>query len=261
MDKVAFAVHAHPDDIEFVMAGTLILLRDRGWQIHYMTLADGNCGSAVTGPEETARLRAREAKEAAVELGATFHDSITHDMEVFYTTELLRKLAAKIREVSPDIVLVPSPEDYMEDHMNTSRLAVSAAFTKGMPNYLTDPPTKPIDKDLSVYHAMPHGLRDGLGRKVRPDFLIDISNVIQSKEDALSMHRSQKEWLDKSQGFDSYLNTMREMSAEVGKLVSPVIGFAEGWRRHSHLGFSASDSDPLSIELQHVLKEVSSLNS
>ena len=42
--KVAFAIAAHPDDIEFYMAGTLLLLRERGWAIHYMTLSTGSCG-------------------------------------------------------------------------------------------------------------------------------------------------------------------------------------------------------------------------
>lgn len=40
--KVAIAIHAHPDDIEFVMAGTLLLLRMHGRELHYMTLSDDN---------------------------------------------------------------------------------------------------------------------------------------------------------------------------------------------------------------------------
>ena len=45
MTKRAMAIAAHPDDIEFMMAGTLILLKESGYEIHYMTLSDGNCGS------------------------------------------------------------------------------------------------------------------------------------------------------------------------------------------------------------------------
>ena len=41
----AFAIAAHPDDIEFYMAGTLLLLKKAGYAIHYMTLASGSCGS------------------------------------------------------------------------------------------------------------------------------------------------------------------------------------------------------------------------
>ena len=45
--KVAMAVAAHPDDIEFYMAGTLLLLREAGYEVHYMTLASGSCGSRI----------------------------------------------------------------------------------------------------------------------------------------------------------------------------------------------------------------------
>ena len=41
----ALAVAAHPDDIEFYMAGTLLLLKKAGCEIHYMTVANGSCGS------------------------------------------------------------------------------------------------------------------------------------------------------------------------------------------------------------------------
>lgn len=60
----------------------------------------------------------------------------------------------------------------------------------------------------------------------------------------LGFHKSQKEWLDKSQGIDSYLKTMKDMSAEMGKN-SMKYRYAEGWRRHSHLGFSSVEIMPL----------------
>ena len=55
---------------------------------------------------------------------------------------------------------------------------------------------------------------------------------------------SQKHWLDVSQGMDSYLISMDEASKKVGAL-SGQFEYAEGWRRHLHLGFSAQDIDPL----------------
>jgi hypothetical protein len=60
----------------------------------------------------------------------------------------------------------------------------------------------------------------------------------------LACHQSQRKWLDSSQGLDSYLAAMRDMSAEVGRW-SGRFAFAEGWRRHSHLGFAARERDPL----------------
>src|SRR5262245_20938161 len=137
--RVAIAIAAHPDDIEFLMAGTLLLLGERGWELHYMTVSSGNCGSMTMGPEKTRRVRRAESKEAARLLGAEYHKSLTDDLEIVYDVRTLRRLAAVMREVGPNILLVPSPQDYMEDHTNTSRLAVTAAFVRGMPNFRTTP--------------------------------------------------------------------------------------------------------------------------
>lgn len=239
-----FAVHAHPDDIEFTMAGTLFLLRKAGCTVHYMTVARGDAGSMGTDREETARIREREARNAAFFLGASFHPSVANDLEIMYTNDLVLRLLATVREVAPDIMLIASPQDYMEDHMNASRLAVTAAFCRAMPNVISIPPRPPAAKDVVLYHAMPHGLRDGLRRLIVPDFYVDITPVFDRKESMLALHESQKLWLDRTQGMDSYLAAMRDMSAEVGRM-SGKFSFAEGWRRHNYLGLSAREFDPL----------------
>ncbi|MFZ4593238.1 MAG: PIG-L family deacetylase, partial [Verrucomicrobiaceae bacterium] len=52
----ALAITAHPDDIEFVAAGTLLLLKEKGWDIHYFNVSRGNCGSVQHDSETTARI-------------------------------------------------------------------------------------------------------------------------------------------------------------------------------------------------------------
>jgi hypothetical protein len=136
----------------------------------------------------------------------------------------------------------------MEDHMITSRLAVTAAFARGMPNFRTSPGRAAVTQPISVYHAMPHGLRDGLRRRVEAGAFANTESVHETKRCALACHRSQKEWLDVSQGMDSYLRAMDEMSLAVGSLSGHFM-HAEGWRRHSHLGFSDRDEDPLAAVL------------
>ncbi|MGD9721111.1 MAG: PIG-L deacetylase family protein [Pirellulales bacterium] len=242
--KRAFAVAAHPDDIEFVMAGTLIQLRDAGYEIHYLNIANGCCGSTATNASETARIRAAEALAAADSIGAEFHPSLTNDLEIFYDHATLTQLAAVMREVAPEILLVHAPSDYMEDHMNACRLAVTAAFARGMPNYPTRPPRPPVDQPVTIYHAQPHGNHDPLGHPVRPGMFVDVSGVMEQKTTMLACHKSQKQWLDTSQGMDSYLHTMQELMREVGRM-SGRFEYAEGWRRHIHPGFCAADDDPL----------------
>ena len=55
----ALAIAAHPDDIEFVMAGTLVLLREAGWTIHYFNLSTGNLGSSVMSAAHRRCITAR----------------------------------------------------------------------------------------------------------------------------------------------------------------------------------------------------------
>lgn len=241
---VAFAVAAHPDDIEFMMAGTLLQLGEAGCELHYMNVANGSCGTVSHTRDEIVALRTEEAREAAQSLGATFHEPLVDDLEVYYTSELARRLTAVIRDVKPTILLVQPPQDYMEDHMISQRLAVTAAFCRGMRNYESIPPRPPVLEEVTVYHALPYGLRDGMRRVVRPGQFADITAVLARKRTALACHRTQKEWLDKSQGLDSYLHTMEDMSREVGRM-SGRFEYAEGWRRHLHLGFCAEDADPL----------------
>jgi N-acetylglucosamine malate deacetylase 1 len=249
MSNAAFAIAAHPDDIEFYMVGTLLLLKQKGWQIHYMTLSSGSCGSARHNAATVRRIRRKESKAAAKLLGAQYHESIADDLEILYDLKLLRKLAATVRKVQPRIVLTHSPQDYMEDHTNTCRLAVTAAFARGMPNFKTTPRQRAVEGDVTIYHAMPHGLRDPLRQPMVPDCFIDTTSVHATKREALAAHRSQKEWLDASQGMDSYLQTMDALSLAVGKM-SGRFQHGEGWRRHLHLGFSAHEEDPLGDQLK-----------
>lgn len=244
MAKVAMAIGAHPDDIEFMMAGTLLLLKRAGYEIHYMNVANGSCGSDQFDRDTLVKMRREEALSAAKLAAAVFHESLVDDLAVFYDAATLARLSAVVREVSPEIILTQHPDDYMEDHSATCRLAVMAAFTRGMPNHKTSPPRTAIKGDVALYHAPPHGLHDQLKRPVMPEFFVDIGGVCELKSAMLAEHRSQREWLDRSQGMDSYVNTMKELCAEIGNR-SRVFKLAEGWTRHLHLGLSERAFDPL----------------
>lgn len=246
--KTAFAIAAHPDDIEFFMSGTLMLLQEAGYEIHYLNLANGCCGTTQYDAETIARIRREEAMKAAVSIGAVFHESICNDMEIFYDNPTLAKVASIVRDVAPEILLTHSPADYMEDHTNTCRLAVTAAFTRGMPNFLVDPQRPPVAQKVTVYHAQPYSHRDPLRRVVQPDFYVNVTAVAERKVAMLAHHQSQKLWLDESQGHDSYLETLRELDREAGRM-SGLFASAEGWRRHLHLGFCGPEDDPLQTAL------------
>jgi len=246
--QVAFALAAHPDDIEFMMGGTLALLATAGYELHMMSLCNGSCGTAEDNAETIIARRTGEAREAAQTLGAIFHTPLVDDIALFHEPKTLSKTLSIIREVNPTIMLIASPQDYMEDHMNACRVAVTAAFCRGMGNCPCEPPRFPVSTEVTLYHALPWGLRDSLRRIVHAGQYADIASVLAIKRAALACHRSQKEWLDSSQGLDSYLSTMEDMSRAAG-IQSGCFMYAEGWRRHLHLGFCTETADPLSDAL------------
>jgi LmbE family N-acetylglucosaminyl deacetylase len=246
--RVAMAIGAHPDDIEFYMAGTLLQLKAAGYETHYFNIASGHCGSNQYSAARTRALRRKEALRAAAVLGAQFHPSLTDDLEIFYELSLLRRVAGVVREVGPGIVLTHSPQDYMEDHTNTCRLVVTAAFARAMPNFQTRPRQAAFRGDVALYHCMPHGLRDPLRRRILPGIFVNTTSVHETKLEALGSHQSQQNWLDVSQGLNSYLRTMNSLSIQVGRM-SKRFKHAEGWRRHLHLGFSTREIDPLRAAL------------
>lgn len=246
-----FAIGCHPDDIEFTMAGTMLALGQRGHALHYMTIANGSWGSQTLRRAELIRTRRQESIDASKVLGATYHESLVDDLEVRYEHRTLMRLTAIVREVQPDIVLVQSPSDYMEDHQNAVRLAVTAAFCRCMPNAPVEPPTPAVYHDVTVYHAAPHGGRDAMRKVVRSERYVDISDVLESKCKALACHVSQDSWLDATQGYSAYIESMKDNSAKIGALCGHY-AYAEGWRRHNYLGFSEKEIDPLGDALADV---------
>ena len=85
MADVVLSILAHPDDAEFLCAGTLIrLVREHGWQAHIASMTPGDCGSTELPPEEISLIRRGEGARAAALLGAHYHCLEERDLLVFY---------------------------------------------------------------------------------------------------------------------------------------------------------------------------------
>ncbi|MEO8270626.1 MAG: PIG-L family deacetylase, partial [Aureliella sp.] len=214
--------------------------------------ANGCYGSQSLEPAQCSAVRLSEAQAAAALIPATFYPPICDDMEILYTPQLLRQVAAVIRQAQPQIVLTHAPLDYMEDHQNAARLAVSATFTRSMPGFVTSPPLPAYDGSVAIYHAQPHGNRTPLGELVEPTHFVDVSPLVDRKRELLAAHASQDQWLGASQGISAYLETMVELNSEVGQL-SGQFKLAEGWRQHLNLGFSPAGFDPLRDALNSII--------
>lgn len=237
----ALSILAHPDDAEFLCAGTLIrLMKEHGWTVHIATMTPGDCGSADLPPEAISRIRRAEGHKAAAVIGATYHCLEERDLLVFLNDKTLEKVVRLMRQVQPQVVFTHSPADYMLDHETTSSIVRAAAFGAPIPNYMKDrnlgPPLAHIPH---LYYCDPIEGKDPLGNDIPPGLCIDISPVIEIKAQMLASHASQREWLLKHHGMDQYLQAMRDWGAHRGK--SAGVAFAEGFRQH--LGHSYPQDD------------------
>ena len=82
--QVVLAVGAHPDDVEFNMAGTLCLLVKAGFRPHIFTISRSELDSNALPPEETSRIRMKEAKCSAKSIGATHHSGNRISIQTVY---------------------------------------------------------------------------------------------------------------------------------------------------------------------------------
>jgi hypothetical protein len=83
---------------------------------------------------------------------------------------------------------------------------------------------------------------------VIPGIFVNIGKTIELKKKMLSCHKSQKEWLDASQGNNAYLIDMTEKGRHYGTM-SKRYEYAEGWIRHNAIGFCGPNDDPLTVSL------------
>src|SRR3954454_7045029 len=182
VNDVILSVLAHPDDAEFLCAGTLIrLAKEHGWRVHVASMTPGDCGSAELPADRIAEVRRAEGARAAALVGATYHCLEERDLRVFYAEEPLGKVTRRLREVRPRVVLTHSPADYMLDHEMTSALTRAAAFASAVPNFLAGQGPPRLEHIPHLYYCDPIEGKGPLGQPIEPGLRIDISAVIELK--------------------------------------------------------------------------------
>jgi len=228
---VILAVHAHPDDIEHLAAGSLALLAAQGHAVRIATLTAGECGSAETDLAETARIRRAEAAGAAGLIGAEYRCADLPDLGVFNDDAARRAVTELIRWAQPEVVIAASPADYHPDHEAASQLVRDACFAASVPNYRTGP-AAPLEAIPHLYFMDPIGGRDREGRRIVADFGVDIADGFGVKQRMLSAHVSQAEWVARQHGIADHLASMEAWSRRRGADFG--VAVAEGFRQYRH---------------------------
>jgi LmbE family N-acetylglucosaminyl deacetylase len=227
--KSALSIHAHPDDQEFTVAGTLAKWARAGCEVNVLCITSGDSG--CNDPDRDgdykprlARIREREQREAGRILGVRETVFLGYpDGELVHTLALRKELARWIRKFRPEAVVCGDPtvrfygNSYTNhpDHRAAADAAIDAVFpTAG---------TRLIFPDLLQEGLAPHNVsRLYMHGADEPDVWIDISSTIDVKIQALRQHRTQ---VGEGADLDRML---RDWAREEGKARG--IPFAEAFR-------------------------------
>jgi LmbE family N-acetylglucosaminyl deacetylase len=225
------AIHAHPDDIEILMGGTLALLAGRGHTIRAVTATAGEGGSAEYDPAQTGRIRQAEAAASAALIGADYRCLGFPDLGVFNDDASRRAVTELVRWARPDVVITGSPADYHPDHEAISILVRDACFAAPVANYRTGP-SAALDAIPALYFTDAIGGRDRDGVRLKRDFGVDIGAAFATKRAMLATHESQASWVLKQHAIPDLGADMEAWSRRVGSDFG--VELAEGFRQYRH---------------------------
>jgi len=180
LDILVFA--AHPDDAELGCGGTIIQSVRDGKKVGVVDLTRGELGT-----RGNADLRGKEAAAACKILGIAVRENLGYEDGFFKNDkEHQMGIIRLIRKYQPEIILCNAIADRHPDHGRASNLVSDSNFYSGLTKVKTELDDKPQKcwRAGAVYHF----IQD---RYIKPDFVIDISAVMEKKMKAVHAYKSQ----------------------------------------------------------------------
>ena len=192
------SIHAHPDDQEFTVAGTLATWARAGSAIVTVCITSGDAGSNDSTPADMTRdrllkIRQEEQRAACAMLGIADVVFLGYEDGVLQPSIAMRRdLTRLIRRYRPHAVVCGDPtvrfygNRYMNhpDHRVAADVALDAVFPSAE--------TRFIFPELLDEGLPPHHVREvWLHGSERPDTYVDIADVLSLKIAALREHKSQ----------------------------------------------------------------------
>jgi len=180
LDLLVFA--AHPDDAELACGGTIIKLVAEGKKVGIVDLTRGELGT-----RGNAELRSKEAEAASKILGIAVRENLGY-ADGFFSNDSEHQLGviAIIRKYKPEIIVCNTVTDRHPDHGRASKLVSDSNFYSGLIKVQTvhDGSQQACWRAKAVYHTVQD-------RYTKPDFVIDISDVMDKKMEAIHAYKSQ----------------------------------------------------------------------
>ena len=212
------AIAAHPDDVELTCGGTLHKLKKRGYKFGILDLTRGEMGT-----RGSAEIRGREARDAAKILGAEFREALDlGDGGLRRGREEELAVIDVIRREKPRIVFTPYPDDRHPDHRRAGQLVTDACYYAGTRKIETQHPAHRPQQTIYFSTFISH----------TPQFLVDVSDVIEVRRAAMRAFESQfhKEGSTEPETMlaqKSFLEMIDARAREYGAMINTE--FAEGF--------------------------------
>jgi N-acetylglucosamine malate deacetylase 1 len=173
------AIFAHPDDVELAVGGTLLKMKSLGYRTGALDVTRGEMGT-----RGTVEGRAREAEEAAKILKLDVRENLgLPDGHVFVTDDERTKLVRVLRRLKPKILLTHQIDDPHPDHNHIAQLVRESARLASMQKYDAG-----FGQERTTAPIVAHNI---FSQRVAASFIVDISNFLEQKTEAIRAHASQ----------------------------------------------------------------------
>jgi len=223
----ALVVAPHPDDAELGMGGTIVRLIGQGWKLGILDLTSGE-----PTPLGSLERRAAETLAANSALGNPWRMNLgLPNRSLEPTLVNRRELAGVFRQVRPRLIFAPYWEDAHPDHTAATKLVEDARFWSKLSR--SDIPGAPFHPARILYYFSVH-----LRIVERPSLLIDISDQLEAKDQALRCYRSQL--VDnQSAGKPGVIDSVRDRTRFWGHMVG--VEHAEPFASREPVGLTSLD--------------------
>ena len=223
LDILVFA--AHPDDAELGAGGTIAKEIANGKKVGIIDLTRGELGT-----RGSAEIRKKEAAASAEILGLSTRENLGY-ADGFFTNDKEHQLGIirMLRKYRPDTVLCNAVNDRHIDHGKGSRLVSDACFLSGLVKIETvlEDATQSQEawRPNVVYHYIQW-------KNLRPDFVVDISEYIDTKIEAIQAYASQFHDPNSDEpetpiSSKNFLESIKYRARDLGRLVG--VDYAEGF--------------------------------
>lgn len=231
LDILAFG--AHPDDVELGCSGTIAKEISLGKKVGIIDLTRGELGT-----RGSAEIRDKEAAKAAQILEVAVRENLGFRDGFFVNDEKHQLEIIKIiRKYQPEIVLCNAIHDRHIDHGKGSKLVSDACFLSGLRKIETklNGENQQAWRPKVVYHYIQW-------ENIEPDFVVDISDFMKKKVDAVMAYDSQFYNPDSKEPISpitskNFLDSITYRAQDLGRIVG--VDYAEGFTSERYLAVNS----------------------